>query len=126
MILTKEDYEKIIKDIKIRRQHEKAIYEKLKEITNMCDDLNLTQKGTFTFNFDTEQDKILIKFEGSDRESLILYEHPNYDLLWDTSSWEIAKREIKDVFFEVRRNLKEKETNKKNSWWEKIKNFFSI
>lgn len=126
MELTKEDYLSVIKDVQIKRAYDKSIIEKLTEISNMCSDLNLNQKGTFYFNIDTDNEKIVIKFQIFGGKTLDIFEQKGFDLLWDVPSWEIAKREIKDIFFDIRRNLKEKEDNKKISWWDNLKKIFTI
>jgi negative regulator of genetic competence, sporulation and motility len=126
-MLTKEQAVYVFEFLKINQKFNELNKSMMAELTAMLDELDLNAKGIIAININALDNKVVINyttFINKETKSLDIYTHEGYDIYYDPASWEIAKREIKDIFFEVRKKRREKISNKPLTFWGKIKKWF--
>jgi hypothetical protein len=126
-MLTQEEANVILRDLRIRKEFDKVSNEMLQEISHMFDETGIDRQGMFSLILDTVESKVKFTYKsmtGSDvLKEIVIYEHNGFDIYWDRASWEISKREIKDIFFDLKKKMREKKIDKPLTIWQKIKAF---
>ena len=126
---SKEQVTQFIDFLKLQKDFEVKSRAMMQEVTNMFEEINLDKKGYVRFEINVIDDKVVIGYDSLvTNKSINIYESKGFEIMWDTASWEIAKREIKDILYDVRKNMKDKAevaAAKPLTLWEKIKRFFT-
>jgi len=127
-MLTKEQAAEVFSFLKLHQEFSEINKNMMAELTSMLDELDIKVKGVISINIDGKENKVVITYVTEVKgipKKLDIYAHEGYDIYYNPASWEIAKREIKDIFFDVRKNMREKAGTKPLTFWQKIKKWFS-
>lgn len=125
-MLTKEQADYVFEFLKVHQTFNELNKSMMAELTAMLDELGLNTKGIIAINLDVLNNKVVINyttFINRNPRSVDIYTHEGYEIYYVPAAWEIAKREIKDIFYDVRKNMKEKEKEKPSSIWLRLKAF---
>lgn len=127
-MVTKEQMAHKLENIKISQIVELKTQAMLQEIDDMYRDLGIkTVNGVFTVNLNALENKFSLYYKRFANNDLVpIHEIQGFDIYWDTATWEIFKRDVKDVFYEVRKQLNEKEKSKPLSLWQKFLNLLGF
>ena len=123
-MITKEQADYVFEFLKVHQTFNDLNKKMMAELTAMLDELEINAKGIISINLDAVKNKVVISYTSEVRgatKNLDLYTHEGYDIYYNPASWEIAKREIKDMFFDVRKSMREKVAVKPPTFWQKIK-----
>jgi hypothetical protein len=125
MHLEKEKVVAFIDQLRLKKQFDDATEKMLEQVNNDFNDvMEFVNEGVFSVVLDSVQNKICFVIVIKNKK-YVLYEHPNFDIYWDEASWTIARREIKDSFFDIRKSVKEK-LEKNPTIWMRIKKWVGI
>jgi hypothetical protein len=121
-MLTKEQMTQKLELIKLNQMMEVQTQTMLQEIDDMYREIGLkTVNGVFTINLNALENKFSLQFKLlANNMHVPILDVPGFDVYWDKASWEIFKRDVKDVFYEIRKQLNEKEKSKPLSFWKKL------
>jgi hypothetical protein len=131
-MMTKEQCDYVSNFIKINKIFSEQNQKMLIELTAMLEELDMNVKGVLGIDLDVVENKVKINYSSFTKEGkrvLDIYTHNGFDIYYDSASWEIAKREIKDVFFDVRKTMREKAqaaAESQPTFWQRVRRWFSI
>jgi hypothetical protein len=129
-MITKETTSKIIDFLKLRVEFDSRTQEMMEEVSLMFEEVRprIDKFGVIRLEVNVIEDKIVFGYMSyKTNKKVEFYESKGFDIMWDAASWHIAKTEIKDVLYDVRRSMREKAEAKAReplTLWEKIKDFF--
>lgn len=131
-MMTKEQCEYVFNFLKINQMFSEQNKQMLAELTSMLEELDMNVKGVLGIEFDSIAGKVNINYStfttNKGKQVLDIYTHDGFDIYYNPASWEIAKREIKDIFFDVRKTMREKAmaAEAKLTTWQKFKRWAGI
>lgn len=125
-MITKGQIDQKIELIKLNQIVELQTQSMLQEIDDMYRDVGLkTVNGVFVINLNALENKLSLHFKLLSTNKLVpVHETTGFDVYWDTASWEIFKRDVKDVFYAIRKQLNEK--TKPTSLWQRFLNLLGF